>query len=581
MDVSLSEADKARIMALLDAGEPLPATDRTLLFPSPAALELTWAGKPGEVPRPAARLGLVERVGADGAALWAASQPAEKSARFLPRDAAEHPAPGSWRNLLVQGDNQALLAALLDGPLRREIEAAGGLKLVYIDPPFDAGTDFVLHQQIGGDDGDPATELVQAAYRDRWGDGAQSYLSMMFVRLRLIHELLDVTGSLYVHCDWRVNAALRLLLEEIFGRERFVNEIVWHYYNKYSAGARHLPRAHDSILVFSKTGRYTFNPLRVARAAPHRQLVRENVAGVLKNARDVAGRLLYRTVSDKKEDDVWRVPQLQPASAQWSGYETQKHHALLERIVGMGSRPGDLVADFFCGSGTTLAVAQELGRNWIGCDLNPQAVQLTRKRLLFTTSGGNETTTPPRFDVLTVEGASGIVAGSVPAAPPAPDVPPLRLELRTGQHGLALRVAMAGVCVADSPRAPGAAQTPPAPGQDLLLVREGRLLRLSRTRKGALAEQVLTARWSDWLDAWSVDFASAEGPPDASTDAASAAPPDAPFRGDWHAARSYKRRALPLRSAVYVYPGPGRYRLRVKAWDVLGREVFETLDVEL
>ncbi|MBI3993333.1 MAG: site-specific DNA-methyltransferase [Candidatus Lambdaproteobacteria bacterium] len=593
--VTLNEADKARIMALLAADKALPPADRALLFPTASGPELTWAGKPGMVPRPAVRLRLVERVSPAGESLRA---PEARSGREAPASQGEQadrealggatrqPAPHPWRNLLVQGDNHALLAALLKGSLRRAIEAAGGLKLVYIDPPFDAGADFSLRRRIGGDDGQPATALAQAAYRDRWGDGAASYLSMMLVRLRLIHELLADAGSLYVHCDWRVNAALRLLLEETFGRERFVNEIVWHYYNKYSAGARHLPRAHDSILVFSKTGRHTFNPLRVPREAPRRQLVRENVAGVLKNARDAAGRLRYRLVSDKKGDDVWRLPQLQPASSQWSGFQTQKHHALLERIVLMGSDAGDLVADFFCGSGTTLAVAQALGRRWLGCDLSPQAVQLTRKRLIFGMAGASETTHAPRFDVLMVEPDVRVAAGPTPAPepPPASDLPPLRLTLRTGLHRHALRVSIAGISVTDSPPVPASA---PAPGQELLLVRDGGLRRIARTRHGALAEQTLTARWSDWLDAWSVDFGAAGGEPaspapDARMQPAAVdAPPGEPFRGDWHAARSYKRRALPLRSAVYVYPGPRRYRLRVRAWDVLGREITEALEVEV
>jgi hypothetical protein len=124
------------------------------------------------------------------------------------------------------------------------------------------------------------------------------------------------------------------------------------------------------------------NPLRLPREAPRRQLVRESVNGTLKNARDADGKLQYRTVNDKKADDVWDIPQLQPASAEWSGYETQKHPALLERIVNLASNPGDLVADFFCGTGTTLVAAQRLGRRWLGADLGPHAIRIARKRLL-------------------------------------------------------------------------------------------------------------------------------------------------------------------------------------------------------
>ncbi len=290
-------------------------------------------------------------------------------------------APQGWHNRLVLGDNLALLQSLQSGPLREQIEAAGGLTLIYIDPPFNADSDFVLRQPVGERHPDNAV-LTQHAYRDRWPGGLAAYLAMMQERLVLMHELLAEQGSIYVHCDWRVQAHLRLLLDEIFGPARFINEIVWHYYNKYSAATACLPRAHDTILAYAKSGRHVLNPLRLPREQPRRQLVRENVNGTLKNARDADGKLQYRTVSDKKADDVWAIPQLQPASGEWSGYETQKHPALLERIVNLASNPGDLVADFFCGTGTTPVAAQRLGRRWLGADLGPHGIRIARKRLL-------------------------------------------------------------------------------------------------------------------------------------------------------------------------------------------------------
>lgn len=286
-------------------------------------------------------------------------------------------------NLLLGGDNLLALAALLPAWRSR-------VQLIYIDPPFDTGTDHVMRvpmgsrgRRVGAAAGGPAPQRLDVvAYRDAWGQGGASYLQRMYERLVPMRELLRPSGVLCLHCDWRSHAPLRLLLDEVFGPERFLNEIVWHYYNKYSPAAHHLPRAHDTILMYARGPRPALNALRLPREQPSRQLVRENVNGVLRNARDGQGRLRYRTVHDRKGDDVWRIPQLQPASAQWSGYSTQKHHDLLERIVALGSREGDVVADFFCGSGTTLAVAQRMGRRWIGCDQGAMALHTTRKRLL-------------------------------------------------------------------------------------------------------------------------------------------------------------------------------------------------------
>jgi DNA modification methylase len=296
-------------------------------------------------------------------------------------------ASGAWSNRLILGDNLAALRALLP-------EFRGRVQLIYIDPPFDVGADVQL--SVPGANGGTVRGL---AYRDKWGEGRRSYLHMMYERLVAMRELLAESGCLFLHCDWRSNAALRLVLDEVFGRARFVNEIVWHYYNKYSGGKGCLPRAHDSIYLYARGAGFRVQPLRLPRDVPRRQLVRQAVNGVLKNARGADGKLLYRVAVDKKADDVWTLPQLQPASKEWTGYGTQKHHALLERILQIGSRPGDLVADLFCGSGTTLAVAQALGRRWIGCDIGWPALHVTRKRLWSGWAGREESAREPGFNV--------------------------------------------------------------------------------------------------------------------------------------------------------------------------------------
>lgn len=283
-----------------------------------------------------------------------------------------------WRNKLIWGDNLLAISSLLKSQ-------AGKIDLIYIDPPFATGADFHIEALVGDDVATVTkapSSIEEKAYRDTWGAGSASYLAMMLPRLELMRDLLSERGSIFVHCDWHVNYQLRMLMDEVFGPGNFVNEIVWYYYNKYSAATRCLPRAHDTILYYSKSGNHILNEFRVQRDVAAKQLVRENVGGVLRNARDEAGKLMYRIVDDKKGDDVWAIPQLQPASAEWTGYETQKHHDLLERIIQIGSERGSLIADFFVGSGTTAAVAEKLGRRWIASDLGRFAVHTTRKRLM-------------------------------------------------------------------------------------------------------------------------------------------------------------------------------------------------------
>ena len=274
-----------------------------------------------------------------------------------------------WRNKLFWGNNMEVLYHLLNN-------FKGKVDLIYIDPPFFSGTNY----QIKIKDNDNVYNTI--AYFDHWDKNLDSYLQMLYERIILFKELLSHTGLLFIHLDWHASHYVRLILDEIFGEERFINNIIWYYYNKYSAGKRNLPRAHDNILVYSKSKKYTFNELRIPREKPEKQLKREMINGVLKNVKDKNGHVKYRIVTDKKVDDVWRIPCMQPASKEWSGFPTQKHHKLLERIIKLGSNEKDLIADFFCGSGTTLLVADKLNRKWIGCDISAYSIYLSRRRIL-------------------------------------------------------------------------------------------------------------------------------------------------------------------------------------------------------
>jgi len=275
----------------------------------------------------------------------------------------------SWKNLLFWGDCLNVSYHLLNN-FEEKID------LIYIDPPFFSGSNYNI-SILEGD-----TKYESIAYFDCWNKDIDSYLQMLYERLVIFKKLLSKKGLIFIHLDWHASHYIKLILDEIFGKNRFINEIIWYYYNKYSAGKKNLPRAHDNILVYSKSSDFTFNEERIPRKKPIKQLKREMVNGVLKNAKDENGHVIYRTVTDKKLDDVWKIPCLQPASKEWTGFPTQKHHDLLERIIRIGSNERDIVADFFCGSGTTLMVADKLNRRWVGCDTSKYSIYLTRKRLI-------------------------------------------------------------------------------------------------------------------------------------------------------------------------------------------------------
>ena len=287
-----------------------------------------------------------------------------------------------FRNRLIWGDNKLVMASLLK-------EFKGRIDLIYIDPPFDVGADFTMDVPIGdGKDtvGKDQSTLEMVAYRDTWGKGTDSYLHMMYERLALMKDLLSERGSIYVHCDWHMSAHLRFLLNEVFGVENFRNELYWYYYNKMHDMRKPIfPRATDTIFFYAKNADNgaTFNIQKEVRDKPVQQLVRKKIGGKMVNARDNEGNVLYREATDRTVDNIWRISMLQPADqTQFLGYSTQKPEALLERILRASSNEGDLVADFFCGSGTTGAVAERLGRRWIMSDLGRFAIHTSRKRLI-------------------------------------------------------------------------------------------------------------------------------------------------------------------------------------------------------
>jgi adenine-specific DNA-methyltransferase len=293
----------------------------------------------------------------------------------------QNPKQDDFSNWLIWGDNKLVMASLLQ-------EFKGKVDLIYIDPPFDVGANFSMSVAIG--DEQEAIEKEQStlemfAYRDIWGKGTDSYLHMLHERLTLISELLSEKGNIFVHCDWHVNYMARTLLDDVFGSERFVNEIVWYYNNKMQGNVNRFAANHDIILWYSKSPKFVFNPQKEKRDETVKQLKRvwDKEKGKLVNAKGADGKVIYIETDERTVDDVWRLSMLQPADRTENlDYATQKPETLIERIIQASSNEGDLVADFFCGSGTTGVVAERLGRRWLMCDLGRFAIHTSRKRMI-------------------------------------------------------------------------------------------------------------------------------------------------------------------------------------------------------
>lgn len=404
----LTDQEKQEIIRYIEADKPLPDKYRFLLFEDKREVELVWNGKTNEVCNIVLPFQVIEQVDEPRA-----EKPEDTEAQFSLFDERGRQLKG-WTNKLIWGDNKLVLSSLKNGPLREEIEAQGGLKLIYIDPPFDVGADFSMDIEIGGDTFTKKPNILEEiAYRDTWGKGADSFISMIYERLILMRDLLAEDGSIYVHCDWRVNSYLRLVLDEIFNKENFFSEIIWQRSTTVGSSkaiAKRYPTLNDYIIIFRKgADRFVFNKQYTPPSEDYKARFKE---------KDEYGFFYWNTLATYSQEtfdklksegklrwtegakypqyktylhelkgnvlsNVWTdINMLNPMAEERLGYATQKPESLLERIIKASSNENDLVADFFCGSGTTAAAAEKLGRKWICTDLGKFAIHTTRKRMI-------------------------------------------------------------------------------------------------------------------------------------------------------------------------------------------------------
>jgi adenine-specific DNA-methyltransferase len=755
----------------------LPEKYRFLLFADKREVELVWNGKTREVCTAVLPFQTLEHI----------DEPRKETERGLQSatqmdllDTSGRQIKG-WTNKLIWGDNKLILSSLKSGALRRQIEDAGGLKLIYIDPPFDVGADFSMDIEIGGETFHKEPNLLeQIAYRDTWGRGADSFISMIYERLILMRDLMANDGSIYVHCDWRVSGYMRMALEEAFGTSNFVNEIVWMRSANTSSIGNIWKRAHDTIFQYGKTSDYIFNiqrkPLSEASLKLYTQkdekgyyrLVPLLVSGkrngktgelwrgIDPNKRGQKG-MHWVTIPEKleeydrqglivwpqKEDgspnlkyylednegvavsDFWDdVSLIGSGSLESVDYPTQKPEALLERVIKASSNEGDLVADFFCGSGTTAAVAEKLGRKWIATDLGKFGIHTTRKRLIqvqrdlkkegkpfrafevlnlgryerqaylnvtgrlsgkkkeqalakkeqefrelilrayraepladaafFHGKNGSrlvcvgpinlpvgrlfveEVITEcrkrgaSRVDILAFEFEMGLFPAVLEEAKQkgidiAPKtIPPEVFDKRAVEKGqvrfadiayveatprydaknkLALSIELTDFSVHYSQGLVDSITAELKAGKSEVACDAGQLVKFSKDKDGIVKREVLTKKWTDWVDYWAVDFhyesrkeiikmaksMGVEGALPGVVDAASGELIEFEerwtgayiFENEWQSFRTRRDRDLELTSVTHIYDKPGRYTVAIKVIDIFGNDTMTLVPVSV
>jgi len=711
----LTETEKRDLIKLIEQGRPLPEKYRFLLFEDKREVELVWNGKSRDVCTAVLPFQTLEHI----------DEPRKEKAQEeeLGFDMGGRQVAG-WTNKLIWGDNKLILSSLKSGALRRQIEDAGGLKLIYIDPPFDVGADFSMDIEIGGETFHKEPNLLeQIAYRDTWGRGADSFISMIYERLILMRDLMHPEGSIYVHCDWHISHMLRLALDEVFGANKFQNEIIWYYYNKMQGNINRFASNHDVIFWYSKSDKKPFTKIYEDRPETVRQIKRvwSKETQKLVNAKGEDGKVIYIETDRKSVDDVWRLSMLQPADrSENAGYATQKPETLLERIITASSNEGDLVADFFCGSGTTAAVAEKLGRKWIATDLGKFGIHTTRKRLIGVQrglkasgksfrafevlnlgryerqaylnvsgrltgkkreqalakkeqdfrelilkaykaeplaesgffhgkQGGRLVVIGPinlpigrlfveeiimesrkrgatRVDILAFEFEMGLFPAVLEEAKSkgidlAPKtIPPEVFDRRAVEKGqvrfhdvayievtprvdkqnpLSLTVELTDFSVYYSQGITESIAAELKEGKSEVVCEQGQLIKLNKDKQGIVTRDVLTKKWTDWVDYWAIDFdyesrkeiikvaknMGVEGALPGAADTAEFLDFEERWTGayvfenEWQSFRTRKDRDLELVSATHSYEKPGRYTIAVKVIDIFGNDTMTLIPV--
>jgi len=688
--MQLSEHEIRDIVKFLEAGKPLPDEYRFKLFEDKREVELVWNGKTNEVTNIDLPFQVIEQVDEPRAeGLKALGE--HQFSMFDPRGRQL----SGWTNKLIWGDNKLILSSLKNGPLRKEIEDNGGIKLIYIDPPFDVGADFSMNIKVGGEEFTKKPSVIEEiAYRDTWGKGADSWISMMYERLRLMRDLLADDGSIYVHVDWRVSGYLRLLLDEVFGKSNFKNEIIWTYTGPGSPNQKQYSRKHDNIFYYSKSNNWIFNDDKIREKS-------EVHSGGFGSGMDNSASKIYED-KGKIPEDWWYIAVTSRFKNEILNYPTQKPKKLLNRIIKASSNEGDIVCDFFCGSGTTLDVSETLNRKWIGSDIGKFSIHITRKRMIDVQRKMKEEGKDYRaFEVLNlgkyerqyyagvnpnlddkekekqliekeqnfqklilkaygglpVEGFKNFCGkkGSHLVAVGSIDVPVTayfanscideavekkitqidilgfefemnlapRIIEEAKERGVSLTLKYIPKEVFDKraieknqivffdvayievkPKREGNSKKVAIElvdfsvsynqdyipdieqglkkNQSKVVLDSGQIVKISKNKDNIVSPpEVLTKKWSDWIDYWSVDFNYESKQEIVNVDGKEVWTGEYIFENEWQTFRTKKNKEIEFVSAYHEYPEKGRYRVAIKVVDILGNDNMKVIEVNI
>lgn len=743
--MKLTDNEKREILKLIEADKPLPDKYRFLLFDDKREVELVWNGKTNEVCNIVLPFQIIEHVDEPRA-----EKPEDTSLQMSLFDPRGRQVKG-WTNKLIWGDNKLILSSLKNGPLRDEIEKNGGIKLIYIDPPFDVGADFSMDIEIGDETFiKKPNVLEELAYRDTWGKGADSFIVMIYERLVLMRDLLAEDGSIYVHCDWRLNSHLRIILDEVFGGANYINEITWKRTSAHS-DPDHYGVNVDSILFYSKSRKWIWNQQYGTYSEEYKKRFRNidpdgrrwtdadltakglsgggysyEYKGITSLWRcpletmkrlDEEGKLHFTKAGGirlkRYLDETPGVPlqtlwdDIFPVNSQAKeriNYPTQKPEALLERIIKASSNENDIVADFFCGSGTTLAVAEKLGRKWIGSDLGKFAIHTTRKRMIGVQrqlkeegqdfrafeilnlgkyerahyigvnvnlreeekqkqleqkerdfirlilhayraeqtqnfkcfqgkKAGRMVAVGPinlpvtrlfveeiilecrekrisRVDILAFEFEMGLFPNIQEEAKAKgidlalkyipPDVFDKRaveknqvvfhdvsyIEVKPHFKKGSIAIELTDFSVYYSQDSIDNAAAMLKEGKNKIVVENGQIVKVSKDKNGIVTKEILTKKWTDWIDYWSVDFnfeskreiVRVKNEETGETEEVWTG--DFVFENEWQSFRTKKDRSLELKTPFHECP-PGRYKIAVKVVDIFGNDTMKIIDVNV
>jgi len=749
--MKLTDAERREVVKLVETGKPLPDKYRFMLFDDKREVELIWNGKTSDVTNIVLPFQVIEQVDEPRSEAAKKKYPLFEAAGIY-LDSRGRQLKG-WTNKLIWGDNKLILSSLKNGPIRAEIEKAGGIKLIYIDPPFDVGADFSMDIEIGDDTFTKKPNVLEElAYRDTWGRGADSFIAMIYERLVLMRDLLAEDGSIYVHCDWRVNAYIRLVLDEVFGKDCFKAEVQWQRVSSRS-GTKSVPIIHDTLHLYAKSANWTYNPVyeayeqsyldshynqideqgrkfrwdnaTAAGEGPprvffgkaitppprtHWRWTQENIDKLINEGRiglTSNGKPQYKRFLDEMPGRVVQSMwvDISPVNSQATeslGYPTQKPEPLIDRIIKTSSNENDIVADFFCGSGTTLSVAEKLGRKWIGSDLGKFAIHTTRKRMIGVQRQRKEEGKDFRaFEILNLgkyerahyigvnmnlreeerqkqleqkekdfialilkaykaEKAEGFrcfhgkKAGRLVSVGPV-NLPVTRLfveeiilecrekrvsrvdilafefemglfpniqeEARGKGIDVALRyiprevfdkraveknqvvfhdvsyievkphvkknsiaVELTDFSVFYNQDTVDNAAASLGNGKNKIVVEAGKIIKVAKDKDGIVTREVLTQKWTDWIDYWSVDFnfeskrEIVRAKNEASGEMEEVWTGDFIFENEWQSFRTKKDRTLELKTP-FCDCQPGRYKVAVKVVDIFGNDTMKIIDV--